>query len=126
MSSGKSGNFGEPEFRPLSDLERLAIAKLLNQDFPGRSELAQQTDGASGRTIDADGSLALAPDPAKPPAEVTRRIPVEAEFDDTDGVTVHVLLHVVEGYLSELEIYREDSAPLRRAIAPNEFRVIVL
>jgi hypothetical protein len=46
-------------------------------------------------------------------------------MDDQDGVAVHVLLHVLDGYLNELEIYREDSAPLQRQLAPEDFRLIV-
>jgi hypothetical protein len=53
-------------------------------------------------------------------------VPVEAELEDEDGVPVHVLLHVLDGYLNELEIYREDSAPVRRAIRPEELRILVL
>jgi hypothetical protein len=70
--------------------------------------------------------LALAPEPETLRAEVVRRIPVEAEFDDQDGVGVHVLLHVLDGYLNELEIYREDSSPLQREPDPEDFRLIVL
>jgi hypothetical protein len=40
---------------------------------------------------------------------VRRRIPVEASYPDADGVVVHVLLHVIDGRLDELEVYREDS-----------------
>lgn len=59
--------------------------------------------------IDADGSLRLCPKDPKP-AGVSRRIPVEATYADTDGVLVHLLIHVIGGVLDELEIYREDSA----------------
>jgi hypothetical protein len=37
-------------------------------------------------------------------------VPVEADLEDDDGVTIHVL-HVLDGYLNELEVYREDSSP---------------
>jgi hypothetical protein len=53
-------------------------------------------------------------------------VPVEAELVDEDGVIVHVLLHVVDGFLNELEVYREDSAPVRRVIRPEELRLLVL
>jgi hypothetical protein len=35
-------------------------------------------------------------------------VPVEAAAPDVDGVSVHVLLHVVDERLAELELYRED------------------
>jgi len=45
-------------------------------------------------------------------AKVKRRIPAEAEFRDTDGVLIHILLHVIDGKVNELEIYKEDGSPI--------------
>jgi ketosteroid isomerase-like protein len=100
------------------------LATLLTATFPGRDEIAQQVATARGRVIDADGSLELSVDDA-PPANVVRRIPVEAEAEDIDGMTFHVLLHVVDGYINELEIYRDDSLPLQAPIRPEALRVLV-
>ena len=45
-------------------------------------------------------------------ATVLRRIPIEAEADDLDGMTIHVLLHVINGCIDELELYqRRTSIP---------------
>ncbi|HEV2122825.1 MAG TPA: hypothetical protein VGW38_08630 [Chloroflexota bacterium] len=42
------------------------------------------------------------------------RVPTEGEARDIDGTTIQVLLHVVGGYLSELELYRvSDNQPFR-------------
>jgi hypothetical protein len=55
-----------------------------------------------------------------------RRIPVEAEYEDLDRVTVHVLLHVIDGRLNEIEVYREDSAAVgRAATSVDDLRVMV-
>jgi hypothetical protein len=126
MSFPSASNDAELEPRPLSDRERDVLAKLLSADFPGRLALLAQASDVKVRRIDRNGSLALSPEPDAPPAEVVRRIPVEAEFDDRDGVGVHVLLHVLDGYMNELEIYREDSAPLQREPEPRDLRLIVL
>ena len=80
---------------------------------------------AQVRRIDADGSLEISV-PEGPRAEVIRRVPVEAEAVDSDGVPIHVLLHVVDGLLHELELFREDSRPVRRPPAPEDLRVLVL
>jgi hypothetical protein len=56
---------------------------------------------------------------ATPRAPVRTRIPVEAEGVDQDGVPIHFLLHVVDGFAKELEIYREDSGPVRRLPSPD-------
>ncbi len=112
-------------FRPLSDLERQLLEVLLGTDFPGRDAVAEQVAVASVREIDGNGSLEFAPS-NKPSAEVTRRIPVEAELDDSDGVTIHVLLHVMEGLVKELEVYRDDSGRVQRALVPKDLRLMVL
>ena len=59
-----------------------------------------------------------------PRADVVRRIPVEAESFDGEGATVHLLLHVVEGQINELEIYREDGKPPRGRL--GELRILIL
>jgi hypothetical protein len=51
---------------------------------------------------------------------------VEAEFEDRDGVTVHILLHVMDGFLNELEIFREDSGRVQRPSTPKDLRLLVL
>ncbi|WP_448721617.1 DUF6984 family protein [Microbacterium natoriense] len=38
--------------------------------------------------------------------------PHRGKFVDRDGVRVHLLLHVVDGYLDELEVLRGDSGPI--------------
>lgn len=124
--SRERGPDSESSLRPLDAGEREVLVKLLGVHFPGRDALRQQAAGAMGRRIDAEGSLELQPNQDAPPAEVVRRIPVEAETDDLDGTPIHVLLHVVNGYMNELEVYREDSAKLARPINPEALRLIVL
>lgn len=111
--------------RPLSEDERALIGRLLGADFPGRDALVAQSAGCLARSLDSTGSLKLSPAQG-PAAVVVRRVPVEAEIDDEDGVIVHILLHVLDGRLDELEIYRDDSQPLRRLIDPQRLRTLVL
>jgi hypothetical protein len=99
---------------------------LLDVDFPGKGELLEQARELRARTLDAEGGIALLPAASAPAAEVVRRIPVEAEFEDFDGTTVHMLLHVVGGFLNELEIYRDDSGSIQRDIGGADLRLIVL
>jgi hypothetical protein len=72
-----------------------------------------------------DGSLSIRV-AGSMPAVVIRRVPVEAERPDDDGVVIHVLLHVVDGFLNELEIYRDDSKSVRRAVTPEDLNLVVL
>jgi hypothetical protein len=114
-----------PEFRPLQRNERALLDALLAASFPGKETLAAQIALATARLLDGDGSLELAVRDA-PAATVVRRIPVEAEVEDRDGVTIHILLHVVDGYANELEVFREDGAPVQRPMDPDRLRIIVL
>jgi hypothetical protein len=125
MSFPSNPSARDQGFRPPSDLERQLLAVLLSADFSGRDAVAEQVAVASVREIDDNGSLEFAPSDM-PPAGVVRRIPVEAELNDNDSVTIHVLLHVVDGLVKELEVYRDDSGRVQRALAPEDFRLLVL
>lgn len=100
------------------------IGKLLGATFPGSEVLLDQARTLRVRSIDNDGSFKLLVARGKP-AEVVRRIPVEAEMTDVDGVQIHVLLHVVEGYLDELEVYRDDSERPMADVHADALRVMV-
>jgi hypothetical protein len=75
--------------------------------------------------LDEAGSLELASDSAGT-APVIKRVPVEAEARDDDGVVVHALLHVIDGRPAELEIFKDDSSPVVRMPSAAEFEVIIL
>jgi hypothetical protein len=103
--------------RPPSATETELLRRLLRVNFQGAETLSRQLENAFVEPIDSNGSLRLRPvDPN--PATVTRRVPVEATYADADGVLVHVLIHVMDGVLDELEVYREDSGTV--AVAPAD------
>jgi len=112
-------------FRPPSDTERRLLNFLLRPEFPGKDDLVKQLASAEVRPIDDDGSLQFRIRVGSP-AVVNGRIPVEAELEDSDGMTIFLLLHVVDGYLNELEIYRGDTLPVKGTIRPEELRTLVL
>lgn len=90
-------------------IEERLIQTLIAGHFRGAERLRDQLDGLRVSSIDADGSLRLLPVPGAGLADVKQRIPVEASYLDTDSVRVHLLVHVVDGLLNELEVFREDS-----------------
>jgi hypothetical protein len=115
----------ETEFRPITDAERTVFLKLLELDFPGRDELKAQLEGLLAKTIDEDGSLMLKVQ-SDSRARLKYRVPVEARCPDADTRSetdphVQLLLHVVEGKLFELEIYKEDSSPILVRPHPKKF-----
>jgi hypothetical protein len=108
-SSNRS--FPHEGFRRIHRAELRLLERFLAREFAGNVELREQLHNVVVADIDADGSLGLATRSATP-AVVNRRIPVEASYLDRDGGRVHLLLHVVDGYLDEFEVFREDSGPV--------------
>lgn len=111
------------DLRPPSTTESDLLQRLLSANFHGAEALIRQLATTLVEPIDRDGSLRLKPvNPT--PATVSRRIPVEATYADADGVLVHVLVHVINGVLDELEVYREDSGAV--VVAPSDASVLEL
>jgi uncharacterized protein DUF6984 len=109
----------ESVYRPLTPEEHAIFRRLLDRQFAGRDQLMQQLEGLLVRQIDAEGSLELNVS-APVRAEVKERVPTEAFYKDADpesegGPRVHVLLHVVDGRMVELEIYKDDGSTIEMA-----------
>ena len=115
----------EFQFRPPTREEQQLLRRLLEPDFPGRDALLSMIDQVDVRTLDELGSLELRTHVAgKVP--VVKRVPVEAEAEDEDGYLIHALLHVVDGRLAELEIFKDDGSCVRRMPAASAFELMVL
>jgi hypothetical protein len=102
-------------WRALEAGEAAILDVLLATDFPGRSELAVQARSARVRRFDGEGSLRFQVE--GPPAQVRGRVPVEARYHDgsrqgQQRPAVNLLLHVVKGWLHELEIYKDDGSDI--------------
>jgi hypothetical protein len=113
--------------RPPTTHERALITKLLSVPFLGREELQEQAATASVRVNDdpLDSSILLAVDRSSPRAHVLYRVPVDASAPDIDGVRIDFLLHVADGWISELEIYRVDGEPVQQMPTPASLNVVV-
>jgi uncharacterized protein DUF6984 len=109
----------DSEFRSLTDHERALLEKLLELHFPGRDELRQQMSSVTAKQVMVDGTLRLKCDP-NPRAPVKCRVPTQGWCPDADGVRINVLLHVVDGAMRELEIFKDDSSEIRRPPSPSE------
>lgn len=113
------------DYRELTGDEASLIARLLEGNFAGRDEIAQQVMTSRVRRADEDGCLEfLIESPTRAP--VAHSVPAEAEAEDEDGVGIHALLHVSEGKVKELEFYKEDGTPIRRMPEPSQWRVLYL
>lgn len=108
--------------RFLTPSERRLLDRLLGAKFVGSDELASQIQTAMVETIDECGSLRFYVSNHDIVC-VSCRVPVEGEFKDSDGIAIHVLLHVVDGVASELEIHRDDGSSIESMPDPNDLEV---
>lgn len=111
------------DYRAQTKWERGLFDRLLESSFSGRDQLKAQLREAVVRKIDENGGLAILVTTG-PKAEVLRRVPVEAECSDADGIMIHFLLHVIEGTAKELEIYKEDGSPIKKMPQVDALRVV--
>jgi hypothetical protein len=112
-----------PNLRRLSNGEHVVLKRLLDDDFQGVGALREQLGAIQVQSIDSEGSLKLQPEEGSPRAEVAQRVPVEAELKDHDGFMIHVLLHVIDGLMDELEIYKENLSAPQRDLDAKDLRV---
>lgn len=113
----------EEPFREIQPRERELLRVLLEPIFPGRDELSQQLETAKVRTLDADGCLEFSISSPRKADHVKYVVPTEGEYEDTDGIIVHVLLHMLGAKAKELEFYREDNAQVQSWPEPHNVRV---
>jgi uncharacterized protein DUF6984 len=104
------------DWRRLTDQERLVLDRLLSKGFSGRDELVAQLQSAMVRPIDDEGSLKIRA--SGPQAPVKRRVPVEGCYFDNEtadnfGPAINLLVHVIDGMLDELEVYKDDGSEIR-------------
>ena len=101
------------------------LRRLLSKPFEGNEQIRAQLEFAQVAEIDSQHSLRFSTSRDATAAKTLERVPVEARATDGDGVTINVLLHVVDGFVHELEIYKDDSSGI--LVQPNaeEFDVVV-
>jgi hypothetical protein len=91
------------------------LAQLLAEPFQGRDAIVDQL--ATARVSETDDrdtrTIMFHVDPGSPVAVTTGRAPLEAEGVELDGVPIAILLHVVDGRATELEIYRVDGQSIQ-------------
>jgi hypothetical protein len=115
--------------RPLEIHEQRLLQKLLDQCAFDVTNLRTQATIAKVRNVNSDGSIlrfedfSSVPSAPMPPIHL---VPVEAVFPDTDGVKIHILLHVREGRLYELEFLKEDATKLLEYPDADEIKDFIL
>jgi len=79
---------------------------------------------ASTNDPDNYGSIYLKTD-VNEKAKVTTRVPVEGRISDSDGSPIDILLHVIDGELNELEIFRADGMSMQSSVDPASIDVLI-
>lgn len=119
----------EEEWREIDPREQALLMHFLRREFQGKAELLQQMSCLEVMRTGPDGSLKLrtsgpvaqVKDNDAPSPRANDRIAVEGFYDDAAAQRggflrvaglVRLALHVTDGRLSELEIYKENGGPI--------------
>ena len=105
-------------YRPLTDAEGALLQKLLEGQFPGRSDLIYQLQGLKVEQVDSAGSLRFRVAHGRQ-AQVRSNVVAEARYPDLNtrcdtDAHVNIILHVRAGKLFILEVYKDDGSPILR------------
>lgn len=107
----KRRSFDPPrELRP----DEVAVLRLLlSRPFPGHEELERQLPSVRVAEEMGDGEiLDLIVVPGVDRARPIEVVPSSAWGEDTDGEAIEVLIHVIDGYIAELEFVRYAPGPV--------------
>lgn len=109
--------------RKPSEYESAIFAQLTSIDYPGKDIVKKQLDNCHVTVIDEFGSLRLRTESTEK-AMVQTRVPIEGTGSDADGFLIHYSLHIVNGFVDELEIYKDNLAKIIKPILPQELRLM--
>jgi hypothetical protein len=88
----------------------------------------EQIAGATVVQIDSYGSIRIEPIGGRTVvrSQPMRKLPAEGKVKDSDGIEIHFLLFAQQGWLCELQIYKDDGSPIYRRISAEDLEVLVL
>ena len=95
--------------------EKNGIETLLSEDFLGRGEIINQINCAEILREYTEFYMALkfkVDNNKVQKIQTNIRVPVEMRVHRTGQVPIQFLLHIVQGYVSELEIFNADSSKI--------------
>lgn len=115
------------KFRNFSQIERAWVEAILSVDFFGKEIILKQLDSAQilrdynigyiSLKINVNRSI------EKVPFQI--RVPIEMRATKKDDVPIIFLLHFVDGFVDELEIFNADSSPISDNIYIEKKDIIV-
>lgn len=114
----------EREFTPE---EKLWLQKLMNFDFKGKDAIIKQLQSSKviGQCACGCKTINIRVDHAIEQYPYSIRVPVEMTAIQSDGIPIVFLLHVLNGYIAELEIFKADSSPVSETIKLDNISITV-
>lgn len=110
------------KYRKITNDERELINRILSSWLNQINE--NISVGEYVKEIDKEGSIKFVHS-SEPVSILQKKIPVEAQVQDVDGVWVYALLFVVDNNkVDELEIYKDDSSPIMKIPKHQEWEII--
>jgi hypothetical protein len=115
------------EPREFTVLELAILEKLMSEDIKDKALLILQLKNAKVIGYCSCGCKTIDIEVLQDITKYTNsaRIPVEMSVTDRDGMMILILLHVVNGYINELEITRADSQPINDDFDINDAIITV-
>jgi hypothetical protein len=111
--------------RALTPDERLILSKLLSISAPGIEVLRQQMADARAVVSDEYGSISLDVHKAQPGNFSDGPLITATQFDtdtvENYGPKINVILFVKNGFINELQIYKDDGKPIKSRLNPDLF-----
>lgn len=111
----------------LSENEKQWLTTMLSVNFREKGQLIQQINAASiAREYTRYFILIKFIVPVNISAiKMTERVPIEMRIYEENNAPLQFLLHVIHGYVSELEVFRADSSEIKGNIKPEHIEVIL-
>jgi hypothetical protein len=110
-------------FRNPTEEERLILHKMCSHKGYYKDKLLNQVAHCVVRPIDQIGSLAFEVH-SDQRIDKSIGVAVEAEALDVDAVTIHYLLHVRDGIIYMLAIYKDDISSVKRYPSAEQLTVV--
>lgn len=113
--------------RNLSIKELDVINKMLSVEFDGKDLICKQLETAKVISYCSCGckTVNIQVDDNTPRYKDNKRVPVELRCVSNDGIPVIMAIHMIDGYLGELEIYRVDSKAINEDIDIKNSIIII-
>ena len=100
--------------RELRTEEKYYLEKMTSVNFLGRDILSDQIQSVKvvGYCNCGCRSIHLQVNRNLPSFQYKIRVPVEMIVESEEDIPIVFLLHIIEGYLDELEVFKADSSPI--------------